>query len=401
MTNPSHDQKARQRWEPTKYQNIFRYVPSGTLYARFKVRGKPVRVSLKTSDPDLARTRLSERLHQEHALADRRFKGRMSFGEALEGYTKRVQRNPLTKPRTKAYFEQEVVALKKTWPGLEELDVRAIRREDCEEWASRFAKQYSASAYNHTISIIKHIFEVAMENGALFTSPAAKLKRRRERPKSLTLPTQEQFEALLAAMERSGSGWSKPCADLVRFLAYGGLRKGEAAGVTWADVDFTKGQIRVLGDRETGTKNGEWRLVPMIAEMRALLQPMRAARADEPGTSPVMEVRECQRALDRACAVTKMVRITHHDLRHFFATRCIENGVDIPTVSRWLGHKDGGALAMRVYGHLRDEHSRAMAAKVSFGAATTPPTKPKVITSKRAKKAKAQPSNVVKLVMGG
>jgi hypothetical protein len=29
-----------------------------------------------------------------------------------------------------------------------------------------------------------------------------------------------------------------------------------------------------------------------------------------------------------------------------FATRCIESGVDIPTVSRWLGHKDGGALAM-------------------------------------------------------
>jgi len=59
-------------------------------------------------------------------------------------------------------------------------------------------------------------------------------------------------------------------------------------------------------------------------------------------------------------------RITHHDLRHLFATRCIESGVDIPTVSRWLGHKDGGALAMRTYGHLRDEHSQMMAAKVSF-----------------------------------
>ena len=30
-------------------------------------------------------------------------------------------------------------------------------------------------------------------------------------------------------------------------------------------------------------------------------------------------------------------------------TSCIESGVDIPTVSRWLGHRDGGALAMRVY----------------------------------------------------
>jgi hypothetical protein len=42
--------------------------------------------------------------------------------------------------------------------------------------------------------------------------------------------------------------------------------------------------------------------------------------------------------------------------------------VDIPTVSRWLGHKDGGALAMKVYGHLRNEHSLAAAKKVTFAA---------------------------------
>ena len=49
-----------------------------------------------------------------------------------------------------------------------------------------------------------------------------------------------------------------------------------------------------------------------------------------------------------------------------FATRCIENGVDIPTVSRWLGHQDGGALCMKTYGHLRDEHSTNEARKVTF-----------------------------------
>jgi hypothetical protein len=40
--------------------------------------------------------------------------------------------------------------------------------------------------------------------------------------------------------------------------------------------------------------------------------------------------------------------------------------VDIPTVSRWLGHKDGGALCMKTYGHLRDEHSLSQAQRVSF-----------------------------------
>jgi integrase len=46
------------------------------------------------------------------------------------------------------------------------------------------------------------------------------------------------------------------------------------------------------------------------------------------------------------------------NLHHIFAASCIEQGVNIPTVSRWLGHQDGGALCMKTYGHLRDEHSR-------------------------------------------
>ena len=82
--------------------------------------------------------------------------------------------------------------------------------------------------------------------------------------------------------------------------------------------------------------------------------------------NPVMPVHECQGAINSACKSLGITRFTHHDLRHLFATRCIESGVDIPTVSRWLGHKDGGALAMKTYGHLRDQHSAYMAQKVTF-----------------------------------
>jgi hypothetical protein len=48
-----------------------------------------------------------------------------------------------------------------------------------------------------------------------------------------------------------------------------------------------------------------------------------------------------------------------------FATRCIEV-VASRTVSRWLGHQDCGALCMKTYGHLRDEHSQREALKVTF-----------------------------------
>jgi integrase len=80
----------------------------------------------------------------------------------------------------------------------------------------------------------------------------------------------------------------------------------------------------------------------------------------------VLAVRECQKAIDRACAETGVTRFTHHDLRHLFITRCMESGVDIPTIARWVGHADGGALIMRTYSHLLKEHSQAMAAKLVF-----------------------------------
>ena len=109
----------------------------------------------------------------------------------------------------------------------------------------------------------------------------------------------------------------------------------------------------------------------MITEARALFERMRAERLHESKDTNVFLVGECQNAIDRAARLVGMARITHHDLRHFFATIAIESGVDIPTVSRWLGHKDGGALAMKTYGHLRDEHSVSAAKKVSFAPITT------------------------------
>jgi integrase len=171
---------------------------------------------------------------------------------------------------------------------------------------------------------------------------------------------------MVESIEQVNRRFSKDCASLVRFLAFGGFRKSEAANITWADCDFEKREIVVRGDPETGTKNWSIRRVPMIPEMRQLLHGLRQQRVDEPATAPVMRVRNCLGAINSACRKLGIARFTHHDLRHLFATRCIESGVDIPTVSRWLGHKDGGALAMKVYGHLRDQHSVNMAERVTF-----------------------------------
>lgn len=368
----SQPEKAPEKlWCKSKFANLVRYVPSGTYFARVRIGDKLIRQSLKTKSITVAKLRLSdlekrERTRRESQQADT--DGKMTFGGALATYRKRVAGNSNLKPRTKFYHEERLKALLKSWPGLEATEIRKLTQTACEDWAAKFSEGRSGTAFNHTIGILRKIVDIGVEAGARYDNPVRAIKRAKVRPKRPQMPSFDEFNKFVAEIERAGGGYSRPCADLVRFLAFGGFRKNEAANIVWRDVDFARGRITVSGDKETGTKNSEVREVPMIADMRQLLERMRAERQGESAEARVMQVRECQKAMDRAASKIGMARITHHDLRHLFATLCIEAGVDIPTVSRWLGHKDGGALAMKVYGHLRDEHSASMAAKVTFAA---------------------------------
>ena len=356
-------------WQKTPYANLVRYKSSGIYFARFRVRGKLIRRSLKTSQISVAKLRLADQEKEERQRAEHQnsvTEGVMEFADALATYRQRLAGDGSLKPRSKSYREERISALLKSWRSLEKTDVRKISKSDCLAWAADYGKVAAPSNFNNTAGTLRLILEIAVESGARYDNPARFIKRLRVLPKKLQLPSKDQFLKLVEIIEKADGGWNHRCADLVRFLAYGGFRKGEAANVTWSDCDFVKGEIIVRGDPETGTKNWSVRRVPMIPEMRQLLLRIRKNREHEMPLQPVMQVRECQGAINSACKKLSIPRFTHHDLRHLFATRCIESGVDIPTVSRWLGHKDGGALAMKVYGHLRDQHSVAMAQRVSF-----------------------------------
>ena len=295
----------------------------------------------------------------------------MTFANAAEIHLRNLDDNLRIKPRTRDYWRQRLAALIKSWPSLNETEVRKIASTDCKKWAIAYAKLASPTNYNNTVALLRHVLNVAIEAGVIYSNPAAALKRVAIRGKEIALPSTDSFNALVEEMRAGHSRDSRNCADFARGLAVTGMRKGEANTLDWRDLDFEAGEIVVRGDAETGTKNWELRRVPLIPDARTLFERMRRERAEEPLNAKVFLVRECQKALDRACKKVGTDRITHHDLRHLFATRCIESGVDIPTVSRWLGHKDGGALAMKTYGHLRHEHSIAQAQRVTFAPAPT------------------------------
>jgi integrase len=308
------------------------------------------------------------------------------FAEARALYEAEIEADHTLTDATKNYWRTRIAALLKSWPTLDNMELDKITKEACQRWGRDYAAQFSESNFNNTLGALRAI----LERGGLKdeANPAMQVKRLGVKPTVLQLPEPAQFEKLLEAIEQPGNyrvpgnerkrkgnyvaPQSKDCADFVRFLAYSGCRKSEAMQVTWVDVDFERGEIRVRNAKQRRTSNhAEFRYVPIIPAMRELLQRLRCQNPHEP-TDRVCVVGECEKSLTRACKAIGISRITHHDLRHLFATRCIEAGVDIPTVSRWLGHVDGGALAMKTYGHLRREHSLSMAQKVTFGTSTLP-----------------------------
>jgi len=355
-------------WENSPTANLVRYKPSGVYFARARIAGKLIRKSLKTTVYSVASMKLGDVLKGHRQLAELHAKadtGRLTFGAALEIYRAELKADAGIKARTREYYTERLTAMLKSWPGLEKMDVRKISADDCRNWAARFNIARSPTAYNNTVAVLRKVIDVAVKKGVRYGNPAMEIKKAKVTIQHLDLPSRAEFLRFVEAIEGAKVCSCYQAADLVRFLAYGGFRKKEAAGITWQDVKFNDvgdgGEIIVRN-----TKNGETRTVPMIPPMVDLLKRLRAQRPDATLEKSVMLAKECQLSMDKAAKKTGMQRITHHGLRHLFATTCIESGVDVPTVARWLGHRDGGVLAMRVYTNHRRQHSAQQARRVHF-----------------------------------
>lgn len=363
--------KESKTWVKTSKSHIYRH-KSGILYARVSFGSKRTWKSLKTklisiavqrADEIFREARRLEALKEEGATIDEA----VTVGQLVALELRQISNNVASAPATKHYWEQIFTALEKSWPELYSRQAKTVTADECEDWSRNYSKGLSATRFNNTVSGLRRCFDRSIKSGSRVTNPTSEIKRKKAKKKdlSLKLPSREQFHQWIGEIRNGGGRFSKASGDFVEFLAYSGLRISEAKNLQWQHCDFVQKEIIVLGDVETGTKNRDIRRVPMIPSMLDLLDRIQATLGSHPDKT-VCRVNEAQKSMDRAGNKIGMQRITHHDLRHLFATTCIESGVDIPTLATWLGHKDGGVLAMKTYGHLRNEHSLIQAEKVAF-----------------------------------
>ena len=130
-------------------------------------------------------------------------------------------------------------------------------------------------------------------------------------------PSGPKFRDIVDQVRKSRSRWCDATADFIEGLAYSGMRKEEAARMTWADIDYDRKLMAIHGSKTDSAD----RIVPPIPAMIYLGW----RRMDQ----RYSKVNSALTSLAKACKIVGVKKLNHHDLRHLYAT-VIESGVDIP-----------------------------------------------------------------------
>ena len=162
ITSQTRPGDRKSPWQNTSYANLIRYEPSGRYFARIRGGGKLIRQSLKTNVLSVAKLKLGDLEKQERAKLEgqkRLSEGTAFFRDVVKEYLEHLDGMPDLKPRTKEYYKERLAAMQKSWPGLDDTDVRKLSENDCDcrQWAARYAKQASPTNYNNTLIVLRAI----------------------------------------------------------------------------------------------------------------------------------------------------------------------------------------------------------------------------------------------------
>jgi integrase len=335
-------------------------------FALLKVSGKQIKRSLKTDDLAIAKRRLAElreKAQRLHGTENRNIR----FEELAENWLESIRGG--LKPKS---YDRRRVAIVGLTPYFEGKPVKSLGYAEIDEWKRKRGAGISARSHNIELETLKLLLRYACERGILMDNRAESFKRRKQPKAIVKIPSREQFQTLAKTLHASPQALAGGAAAMVEFLAYSGMRVGEAREVRFCDVNFEAGTLLVTGGA-LGTKNHQERYIPLFPNLRSLINRVQAARKIADRSARLFEIDTPRGALALACKRAGLPRFNVHALRHFFASNAIEQGINFKVISEWLGHSDGGVLVARTYGHLRAEFSAEMALRMSFEGLETPP----------------------------
>ena len=245
-------------------------------------------------------------------------------------------------------------------------------------------KGLAANSVNGIITVIQNSLKLAYTLGELKEYTADKIRRPKTKEKEVScfsLAEQKKIEqAALSNKKRKFIG--------IVICLYSGLRIGELLALTWADIDFTKGTLAVNKTCHDGRDdkgnlcritdlpktNSSKRMIPLPKQLLPVLKEYKRKSISEyvveseKGEPPT--VRSYQRTFELLQKRLHIERKGFHSLRHTFATRALECGMDVKTLAEILGHKNA-TVTLNRYAHSLMEHKQDSTFDLSKGGSVT------------------------------
>lgn len=247
---------------------------------------------------------------------------------------------------------------------------------------TKSGKPLSATTKQHLFGTLRNIMEYARRFHYIQSDPCQDLSQKekphREKKKVDFLDTTDA-RRFLQCLESEPLYWR----TFFNLVITTGLRRGEALGLQWADLDPEKMQATVERsvsmdkDSESkiyigSTKTKEARQVPISPRLYSLLKALKSERENELGakllpsafifSAPADPYKPCfptepTRQMRKIVKKYKLPNVSPHDLRHTAATLALESGADLKQVQMLLGHSDA-KTTLEFYAGVSEESQR-------------------------------------------
>lgn len=281
---------------------------------------------------------------------------------------------PTVKQRTFEHYEG--VARRQHIPCLGGYELDALRPAVLQAFTAGLCGRYAANTVGGIISVLKSSLKAAQRTGGTdreYTDSIRMPKPREKEVSCFSVAEQKKIERCVF-----GSGKDRLCGIVL--CLYTGLRVGELMALQWADIDLQKGMLSVTKtcrDRWQGGRYVRLLDTPKTASSKRkipvpkqLLPYLKAVKQRSRGSFVIsgkggadVSLRSYQKTFERLLDRENIRHKGFHALRHTFATRALECGMDVKTLSEILGHQNA-AITLNRYAHSLWEHKREMMNKL-------------------------------------
>lgn len=262
-------------------------------------------------------------------------------GEKFRIYAARwyeLYKAPHLRGSSKEMYEN--VLTKHLYPAIGERAITDISSDDLQAFIIEYEKS-SKSLIDKIMMTLRQVFGAALDDGIIMRNPVSRLKPPEGTcGKRVPIPL-EQVQALTEA------AICHPDGLLPLVMCYAGLRRGEALGLKWSDVEggfihvrravtYERGHIAMIGETKTDAGLRDIPLLPILAERMK-----ESGNGFVFGGDKVMPYTTFKRKwIKLQKDIPALQDVSPHRLRHTFLMLLRRSGVDAATQQYLMGHSD-------------------------------------------------------------